>query len=276
MSTIVQQRQATGRAFTDRSLVRFFVATLLLTWVMGVVLVVFRDPIGALFGVGLTNPFYLLTVFAPGIVGVALVARHAGVAGLGSFFRRFALWRMSVAWWLVVLVGVPAIHYAGAALVGNDDGSAVAPAGVSLSALAVMFLILPLGELGWRGVALPLLQRRWAPLWASLVLGVMVATWTAPFVLLIGGRPSVFGPVFFAIVAASVIMTAMFNASRGSLLVSFVFYAQVNGALWPHAQPWDTWLLVVAAVVVVVVNRRAMLDRGQGVTSVIEHEAGRG
>ena len=250
MSTTVQQRRATGRAFTDRSLVRFFVATLVLTWVMGVVLVVFRDPIGALFGVGLTNPFYLLTVFAPGIVGVALVARHAGVAGLGSFFRRFALWRMSVAWWLVVLVG-------------NDDGSAVVPAGVSVSALAVMFLILPLVELGWRGVALPLLQRRWAPLWASLILGVMVATWTAPFVLLIGGRPSYFGPVFFTIVAASVIVTAMFNA-------------QVNGALWPHAQPWDTWLLVAAAVVVVVVNRRAMLDRGRGVTTVIEHEAGRG
>jgi membrane protease YdiL (CAAX protease family) len=44
-----------------------------------------------------------------------------------------------------------------------------------LPALLPAFLIGPIEELGWRGVALPLLQRRFAPLWASLIVGVVAA-----------------------------------------------------------------------------------------------------
>jgi membrane protease YdiL (CAAX protease family) len=42
------------------------------------------------------------------------------------------------------------------------------PLGASADAA---LLIGPVEELGWRGVGLPLLQRRYAPLWASLILG---------------------------------------------------------------------------------------------------------
>ena len=44
-----------------------------------------------------------------------------------------------------------------------------------LPALLAMLLIGPIEELGWRGVALPLLQRRFSPLWAGLILGLVVA-----------------------------------------------------------------------------------------------------
>ena len=43
-------------------------------------------------------------------------------------------------------------------------------------------------ELGWRGVALPLLQRRLAPQWASLALGDIVAGWHAPSFFLGGTK----------------------------------------------------------------------------------------
>lgn len=40
-------------------------------------------------------------------------------------------------------------------------------------------------EIGWRGVALPALERRHEAFWSSAVLGVVRATWHLPFWLLL-------------------------------------------------------------------------------------------
>jgi len=134
-----------------------------------------------------------------------------------------------------------------------------------------MLFIGPFEELGWRGVALPLLQRRFSPLVASLLLGLVVAVWHTPSFLLSGTKQSswAFWPFFFGVVAISVILTPMFNGSRGSLLVAFLFHAQLNNPVWPDAQPWDMGLFVAVAVVVAVTNRKAMLNRGSAVTDVL-------
>ncbi|MEO6956786.1 MAG: type II CAAX endopeptidase family protein [Antricoccus sp.] len=279
MTKVAHEGRVLGRAFTKRSLIGFFVASFVLSWGMGIAYVIFQEPIEKIFGkMGYTNPVFILMVYAPGIVGVAMVWRHAGIAGLRSFFRRFTLWRMPLIWWLVLLLGLPAVYYAGAALVGNNMGPEdVTSWSAVLPALAAMLLIGPIEELGWRGIALPLLQRRWSPLWASLILGLIAAVWHAPSFLLSGTKQSgwAFWPFFFGVIAISVILTVMFNASGGSLLIAFLFHAQVNGPFWPNGQPWDMWLFVAAAVVIAVVNRRRLLDRGQAVTSVVENEAGR-
>ncbi len=78
-----------------------------------------------------------------------------------------------------------------------------------------------------------------------------------------------FWPFFFGVVAISVILTPMFNAAGGSLLVAALFHAQMNGPAWPDAQPWDMLGFVVVAIVVVVVRRRDLLARGSGVTEVL-------
>ena len=75
--------------------------------------------------------------------------------------------------------------------------------------------------------------------------------------------------MFLGVVAISVILTAMFNAARGSLLVAVLFHAQMNNPLWPDAQPWDMWLFVVVAAVIAIIDRRHMLDRGYGATDIV-------
>lgn len=273
-TTGTTQRGTTHRrGLTFRSLLPFFVWTFVLSWGMGVAYVLFQLQLEAVFGeMGYTNPVFIFMVYSPGIVGAFMVWRHYGFKGLVNFFRRFTLWRMPVAWWLVLLFGIPAVYYAGAAITGNLAAPfPFSPWYLVLPALLPMLFIGPIEEIGWRGVALPLLQQRFAPLWSALILGVIVALWHTPSFLLSGTKQSAwaFWPFFFGVVAVGVILAAMFNASRGSLLVAFLFHAQLNGPIWPDAQPWDMWLFVVVAVVVAVVNRKAMLDRSRGMTTVL-------
>jgi membrane protease YdiL (CAAX protease family) len=250
----------------------FFGGTFAVTWVIGTLMVVFMDQIEAVFGpLGYTNPVFVLAVYSPGFVGVFMVWRHYGGRGLRSFFGRLGLWRMSPSWWLLLLLGMPAVFYAGAVVTGTVGDFPFDPWYAVLPALLPAFLIGPIEELGWRGVALPLLQRRFAPLWSALIVGTVAAVWHAPAFLLSGTKQAAwdFGPFFVGVVAISVILTPMFNAARGSLLVAALFHAQMNGPAWPDAQPWDMYFFAVVALVVVWVNRRTMLDRRAGATEVL-------
>ena len=100
----------------------------------------------------------------------------------------------------------------------------------------------------------------------------MSAVWHTPAFLMSGTKQSAwsFGPFFLGVVAISVILTAMFNAAHGSLLVAVLFHAQMNGPAWPDAQPWDMYGFVLVAVLVVLLNRRTMLARGSGATEVLD------
>jgi hypothetical protein len=97
------------------------------------------------------------------------------------------------------------------------------------------------------------------------------ATWHAPAFLMSGTKQSAwsFWPYFFGVIAIGVILTAMFNAAAGSLLIAFLFHAQMNGPAWPDAQPWDMVGFVLVALVVVWANRHTMLGTARGSTDVL-------
>jgi uncharacterized protein len=257
-------------------LVPFFALSFILTWGIAALLILFYDQIVAVFGeIGYTNPLFILAVYSPGFAGMFLVWRHYGLKGIGSFFKRLTLWRASIKWWLFLILGVPLIFYAGAALKGTiSDPFPFSPWYQLLPALALALFIGPIEEFGWRGLALPLLQRRFAPFWASLILGIVWAVWHIP-AFLIGGTPQSawsFLPYFIGVIAISIMLTPMFNAARGSLLVAVLFHFQMNNPAWPDAQPWDILFFVIATAVIVVLNRRKMFQRGSGVTEVLMPE----
>ena len=256
-----------------KTLIPFLALSFGLTWGIAAILILFYDQVVAIFGeISLTNPLFILAVYSPGFAGVFLVWRHYGIKGLGSFFRRLTLWRASRYWWLFLILGIPAIMYAGAAVKGTiSDPFPFSPWYQVLPALVIALFLGPIEEFGWRGLALPLLQRRFTPFWAGLILGVIWAVWHIP-AFLIGGTPQSawsFAPYFAGVIAASVILTALFNDSRGSLLTAVLIHFQMNNPIWPDAQPWDNLLLATAAVIIVWLNRRAMFHRGEGVTDVL-------
>jgi uncharacterized protein len=173
-----------------------------------------NTQIESVFGeIGYTNPVFILVVYSPAIAGVYLVWRHYGTKGLGSFFRRFTLWRMPVAWWLFLVLGIPAGKYLGAAVNGTITDFPFDPWYGVLPMFAAALLIGPVEEIGWRGVALPLLQRRYSPLWASLILGAFWGFWHLPAFLLSGTEQSAwsFGPFVLGVLALSVVVMPMFS-----------------------------------------------------------------
>ena len=263
----------TAPGMTTRTLKVFFALAFGFTWGIAVLLILFTDQIEAIFGeLSGTHPLFILAVYSPGFAGLFLVWRHYGLAGLRSYLRRLTLWRMPAPWWVFLVLGIPVLFYIGAGIKGTiGDPFPFSPWYGVLPAMLTALFIGPIEELGWRGVALPLLQRRFAPLWAGLILGVIWALWHVPAFLLSGTPQSAwsFPAYFIAVVAISVILTPMFNAARGSLLVAALFHFQANNPAWPDAQPWDTLVFSVAAVAIVVLNRATMLTRGSGATEVL-------
>jgi uncharacterized protein len=257
---------------TVRSAWKFFAATFGISWGLGMLVVLFMDQVESVLGpLGYTNPAFVLMVYSPGFVGLFMVWRHYGVRGLRLFFGRFTLGRMGRGWWLLLMIGMPAVFYAGAVVNGNIGDFPFDPWYRVLPALIPAFLIGPIEELGWRGIALPLLQRRFTPLSAALIIGIVSAVWHTPAFFMSGTKQAGwdFWPFFFGVIAISVILTPMFNAAGGSLLVAVLFHAQMNGPAWPDAQPWDMVGFVLVAIVVAWVNRKALRRRGTAATAVL-------
>ncbi len=128
-------------------------------------------------------------------------------------------------------------------------------------------------ENGWRGFALPLLQQRYGPLLASVVLGVLWALWHLPVKFEIAG----YGPAGAAVlagvltakfVALTVVMTYFFNAAGGATILAVAMHGLSNdsvrlggfvfGGSWRAYVVSEVNLLVplaVVAVALVVVTR---------------------
>ncbi len=259
-----------------KTLIPFLALTFGLTWGIAALLIIFTDQVVAIFGeISSSNPLYILAVYAPGIVGVFLVWQKYRVKGLVSFFRRLTLWRAPAPWWWFLLLGIPAIVYLGAALNGTiSDPFPFSPWYQVFPALLLAFFLGTIEEFGWRGVALPLLQRKMSPFWAGLTLGIIWAAWHIPAFLLSGTAHSTwsFVPFFGGVVAISVILTPLFNSARGSLLIAYLYHFQMMNPIWPDAQPWDNLFFAIVAVIIVVLNRETMFNKGTGVTEVLMPE----
>lgn len=256
------------------SLVPFLLITFSLAWGILALFIFLPDLMTGLVG-ELTgqHPLFFLAVYAPAIAAFIVIGRHSGGWGVRQFLSRLLLWHCSPAWSAFLLIGIPLVFIGGSAWKGNlwTDPFPFTTWPAALGALFFAAIKGPVEEFGWRGLALPLLQRKFAPLWAGLMLGGIWGFWHLPAFLLSGTQQSewAFAPFFIGCIAISVIVTALFNASRGSILLSALFHFFLINPLLPDAQPYDTYLLSAVAVVIVWLNRKTMFTRDGAVTEVI-------
>lgn len=113
---------------------------------------------------------------------------------------------------------------------GSFDRTSVLPAAAIPAVVFATFIRGGLEEPGWRGMALPVLQRRIGAFQASIVIGLIWAVWHVPLFLMPGssqaGTPFwLYAPV---VIGISVIATWLYNAAGGRVLVPVVFHTLSN------------------------------------------------
>jgi len=87
-------------------------------------------------------------------------------------------------------------------------------------------------EMGWRGYALPHLQAKMQPIYATLLLTAFWALWHLPLFLYRPGYATmdvagVIGWVF-SLLTGSILLTWLFNGSKGSILICATFHSTID------------------------------------------------
>jgi membrane protease YdiL (CAAX protease family) len=176
----------------------------------------------------------------PFLSAFAMTGATEGRAGVGRLLRRFVLWRVGLRWYLFALLGVPALFVlsvivlpGGLASFQGQGLASLAPLPLLSLFVYVFFLGGPLGEEpGWRGFALPRLQRLHGPLVGSLILGPLWAFWHLPIFWVPSWNfpPTLLNIVLYVISAISftIVMTWVFNNTKGSLLIAVLMHASFN------------------------------------------------
>ena len=83
-------------------------------------------------------------------------------------------------------------------------------------------------EPGWRGFALPMLQKHHGPFLATIILAPLWAAWHLPMFLVEGWTTSTPWEFLLILVGASFLLTAAANLSRFGVLVAIVLHAFFN------------------------------------------------
>jgi len=234
-------------------------------------------------------PTHLPSLAGPLVAAFIVTGCTTGRAGARDLVARMSRWRIGWRWWLmacsplgflgVALLGMAAV---GASIPPTRDFARFSGVPAGLGVVVVALLIIAINgfgeETGWRGYALPELQRRFSPLAATLILSAGWAIWHVPMFFLLDSYGKFSAPMLlvfaFGLACGAVVLTWLYNHTGGSVLAVVVWHGLYNvaGATAAASDGSGTiaavvWTLVVAqALVLVIFEVRA---RRRGTPSVL-------
>lgn len=222
------------KASSDQSPLWIYMgATFMITWPSwwGLVLLV-RNTYTS-YGHPSFMALYSLGGLGPTIAAYAVVL-HAG--RMREFHARVFKWRVAAGWYLAALA-IPAFTNL-LALAVSHWFLKTSMARLTLSTWYALLASLPimvfgggLEELGWRGVALPELQRKVSLPAAAGTVGVIWSVWHLPLFFLPGVTQYRMSFWLFALETIGLaLVLAWFYARTGSILICVVLHAAYNSA----------------------------------------------
>ncbi len=224
-------------------------------------------------------PTHFPSLLGPMLAALAVSARTARRRGVHALVAAMGRWRIGWRWWIAALsplgfwgmvLGVLAVT--GATLPPRPDFARFSglPEGLGIVGVTlVVILVNGFGEeTGWRGYALPRLQRRYGPITATLIIAVLWAGWHIPQFFYVdsyeGFSPAMLPVFLFGLTCGAVVLTWLYNQT-GSVLAVAVWHGLYNltggtraagdGAGTIAAAIWT--FVVLHAVVLLARERRA-------------------
>jgi membrane protease YdiL (CAAX protease family) len=166
-----------------------------------------------------------------------------GRSGLRNLFARIFKWRVAARYYVFVVL-IPAGLFAFACILnhmvtGNWSNLKLLgevdylPYLNPMGALGIWLITFGLGEeLGWRGYALPHLQKRRSATTATFILGILWACWHIPMFFYRDTymRMGIMGFPMLALslIFAAMIFTWLYNSTDGSIWIVIIFHAVFN------------------------------------------------
>ncbi|HAW51348.1 MAG TPA: hypothetical protein DCX54_03310 [Flavobacteriales bacterium] len=261
-----------------KPLVIYFILTYVISWAFEIPLALSKQ--GLVKG-NIPFAIHYLASFGPLVSAFIVVNQLDGKEGVARLFSGLRKWRVGLGYFLFSIFSPVIVFIIGSILTRTIHGEwpdfsllgkvEYLPYLGVVGATILWLLTYGLGEeVGWRGFALPRLQKSRSALSASLILGVFWGFWHLPAFFykptymamgLLTGVPL----VLVSVSAASIIFTWLYNSTGGSLLMVVFFHGLFDLLLLSEASNGITANLLnilpmIWAVLVVVLYKPANLS----------------
>ena len=251
MTTVGDNAQHPGAAreglLARHPLVFFFLIAYAGTWLVTIPLALSANGVGLLpFSIPEGSVFFVSAAWVflgPTLAAFIMAGVTEGRAGIRSLMHHYVLWRVGLRWYLVVLLGPPVIILLATIVLPGALASFQTLAPLQPLLLLVSFpIVLIFGgalfeEGGWRGFALPRLQRLHGPLVGSLILAPLWACWHLPlfWVRVWGTPPTILNMVLFlpSVIFMTIVFTWVFNNTKGSILLAILLHTSFDAFVGP-------------------------------------------
>jgi len=224
------------------------------------------------------SPYFLvLSIFyaiGPALAAIIVSQVAYGQTGVWDLLKGLTRWRVGLVWYILAVL-VPAVLLIVAQVITRLLGLPVTITmpQVVLSpyvifGFTVNFLANTCEEIGWRGFALPRLQKRHNALLATLIVGTLWALWHLPLVFLASPMSEYPFLWFISIVADAFMYTWIYNSTKGSILLVALLHGSGNifGAFIPGVSPVAYTLVnCVVAIALIAVLGKVNLSRRERV-----------
>jgi membrane protease YdiL (CAAX protease family) len=224
-----------------KKLILYFALAYFISWVIWLPLILPKYGIDVL--PVLPKYHHYLGSFGPMIAALIVKYIYKGWKGVKDLLKRMVQWKVNWVWYVVVLV-VPVVLVIAADYADqfinqqpftmkgfstNNEFPQFGPLGYFL----FNFFTFGIGEeSGWRGYALPALQKRFSALTSTLILTVGWACWHIPAFIY---RPSYsqmdvagIAGFFMSLLMGAIVLTWLYNSTKGSLFIVAIFHAMIE------------------------------------------------
>ena len=256
-----------------KKIIYYFVLAYAISWIIWLPLILPKFGIEGL--PVLPKYHHYIGSWGPMFAAIILSFSKNGWAGVRELLGRLAKWQVGWIWFVVALV-VPVLLVVAAGLADQWlNGRPFSMRGFSTNDEfpefgAVGYFVFNLvtfgigEETGWRGFALPALQKRFSALTATLILAVGWACWHIPAFIY---RPlysqmdvaGIFG-FFMSMVMGAIVLTWLFNSTFGSLLFVSIFHAMIelmfmSKNVTPQMSTYEGAAIMIGAILIVLIAK---------------------